>query len=152
MITLKKELTEEEVSILEAYFETQETSYWILEQKEPRDPFYLFGYFQTESKANEAFSELNADVSELSKEYTFEVLEDQDWKEAYKFHLKYRSFGLLHWIPLWEKEERAAPESGGHVYLDSGMAFGTGAHESTQLIAQRVVDFWIHTPIVKRAG
>ena len=141
MITLKKELTEEEVELLTWFLESQEESYWILEQKEPRDPFYLFGYFDKKNEATDAFRVLLTDVQGLTEGFELETLEDQDWKEAYKLHLKYWSDRHLHWIPLWEKEDRAAPEGQAFIYLDSGMAFGTGAHETTRLCARRLVDF-----------
>ncbi|MEM9025307.1 MAG: 50S ribosomal protein L11 methyltransferase [Verrucomicrobiota bacterium] len=146
MIVLKKELTGPEVDLLEGFLETQEESAWILEQKEPLDPFYLYGYFDTESTALEAFQVIKSQIAGLVGDPVFEVLEDQDWKEAYKFHLKYWNYGTLHWIPLWEKESRLAPENEAFIYLDSGMAFGTGAHESTRLCAQRLVDFYETQP------
>ncbi|MGB0371846.1 MAG: 50S ribosomal protein L11 methyltransferase [Opitutales bacterium] len=146
MIVLKKELEESDVDLLESYLETQEESFWILEQKEPRDPFYLFGYFDTKEAAEAAYASLNKDVPELSAEFSFDTLEDQDWKEAYKFHLKYWNYRTLHWIPLWEKEDREPPLSEAYIYLDSGMAFGTGAHESTRLCSKRLVDFFNTQP------
>ena len=149
MIVLKKELTELQVELLEAYLETQEEAFWILEQKEPKDPFYLFGYFQSQEEAQAAYGALESDVDGLDCAVGFETLEDQDWKEAYKFHLKYWNYQTLHWIPLWEKEDRAAPENEAYIYLDSGMAFGTGAHESTRLCAKRLVDFFNTKPDLK---
>ena len=82
MIVLKKELTGPEVDLLEGFLETQEESAWILEQKEPLDPFYLYGYFDTESTALEAFQVIKSQIAGLAGDPVFEVLEDQDWKEA----------------------------------------------------------------------
>jgi ribosomal protein L11 methyltransferase len=69
------------------------------------------------------------------------VIEDADWQNAYKEFVKPWSDRQLHWIPLWERGNITAPEGSAVVYLDAGMAFGTGAHETTRLCARRLLDY-----------
>lgn len=114
---------------------------WTLVQEEPGDPFLLQGYFETEESGRSAFATLRdtPGLGELPEPEVVE-LEDRDWKEAYKFHLKPWRCGPLLWLPVWDAEDpqHADPETH-RVLLDSGMAFGTGSHETTQLCAEALV-------------
>jgi ribosomal protein L11 methyltransferase len=59
--------------------------------------------------------------------------ENKDWLEEWK--KGYHAFSLIHniWVvPSWEK----APENVDAIYIDPGMAFGTGTHQTTQLCAE----------------
>ena len=56
-------------------------------------------------------------------------------------NLSARRDRTLHWVPLWERDAHQIPEQSAVVYLDAGMAFGTGAHETTRLCARRLLDF-----------
>ncbi|MBI5381548.1 MAG: 50S ribosomal protein L11 methyltransferase [Opitutae bacterium] len=67
------------------------------------------------------------------------ALADQDWKESYKAHFKAWQFGRLHWVPEWERVNYRVPEGDAVLWLDPGMAFGTGNHESTRLCCERLV-------------
>ena len=69
------------------------------------------------------------------------MIEDADWQNAYKEFVKPWSDRQLHWIPLWERDNLTTPEGAATVYLDAGMAFGTGAHETTRLCARRLQDY-----------
>jgi ribosomal protein L11 methyltransferase len=72
---------------------------------------------------------------------TQSTLNDRDWREAYKAHLRPWNTGDLHWIPVWMKDDYILPP--GHVRLlfDAGLAFGTGDHATTRLMALRLLDF-----------
>jgi ribosomal protein L11 methyltransferase len=64
-------------------------------------------------------------------EPSFRVLEDEDWAEAWKRHYVRLNVGeRLVIIPSWDESD---PGERLPVYLDPGMAFGTGAHPSTRL-------------------
>jgi len=69
------------------------------------------------------------------------VLKDEDWKESYKAHFKAWRFGPLHWVPVWERATFQAPAGARVLWLDPGMAFGTGNHETTRLCCERLVGF-----------
>ena len=66
-------------------------------------------------------------------------LGDADWRDSYKAHFKAWRFGRLHWVPVWERETFALPAGDAVLWLDPGMAFGTGNHETTRLCVERLV-------------
>lgn len=69
------------------------------------------------------------------------MLADQDWKESYKAHFKAWRFGPLHWVPEWEKATYTVPAGESVLWLDPGLAFGTGNHETTRLCCEDLVAF-----------
>ena len=66
-------------------------------------------------------------------------LGDADWRDSYKAHFKPWQFGRLHWVPVWERETFRLPEGDAVLWLDPGLAFGTGNHETTRLCVERLV-------------
>ncbi len=75
----------------------------------------------------------------LATEPAISELADKDWKESYKEHFKAWKFGRLHWVPVWERDNFRLPEGEEVLWLDPGMAFGTGNHETTRLVVERLV-------------
>lgn len=66
----------------------------------------------------------------------FERIKEQDWAEVWKAQYRPLPIGeRLMILPTWE---RADPGDRIPVYLDPGMAFGTGAHPTTRLCLQAV--------------
>ena len=62
--------------------------------------------------------------------------EDRDWLAEWK--KSFAPFALTggHWVvPSWCE---APPEAAHKIWIDPGMAFGTGTHETTRLVAHRV--------------
>jgi len=66
-------------------------------------------------------------------------LGDRDWKDSYKAHFKAWQFGRLHWVPEWERATYRLPAGEVVLWLDPGLAFGTGNHETTRLCVERLV-------------
>lgn len=66
-------------------------------------------------------------------------LADADWRDSYKAHFKAWQFGRLHWVPVWERESFQLPPGDAVLWLDPGLAFGTGNHETTRLCVERLV-------------
>lgn len=66
-------------------------------------------------------------------------LGDADWRESYKAHFHPWQFGRLHWVPVWEKTKFQLPLGDAVLWLDPGLAFGTGNHETTRLCIERLV-------------
>ncbi|MBR6709009.1 MAG: 50S ribosomal protein L11 methyltransferase, partial [Clostridia bacterium] len=57
----------------------------------------------------------------------------EDWAESWKQYYKPIKIGdRLVIVPIWEKYEPAEDEL--IVFMDPGMAFGTGTHETTRLV------------------
>lgn len=127
---------------LEDYFCELECSHWSIVQKTDNDPYHLFGYFDTEKDATDHWISLQHHFPTLSKNPEIKTLIDEDWQNAYKKYLKPWNYHNLHWVPIWEKENYQIPAKDTALYLDAGMAFGTGAHETTQLCAKRLIDFY----------
>jgi ribosomal protein L11 methyltransferase len=69
------------------------------------------------------------------------ALADADWKDSYKIHFKAWKFGRLNWVPVWERGTFSLPPGEEVLWLDSGMAFGTGNHETTRLVVERLVRY-----------
>ena len=106
---------------------------------------WLLGVFAGETEARASWAELwprleAAAVSVLGVP-AVRPLGDQDWKESYKAHFKAWRFGRLHWVPEWERATYRVPPGEVVLWLDPGLAFGTGNHESTRLCCERLVAF-----------
>lgn len=126
---------------LEDYFCEIETPYWGVMQKERGDPYEAFGFFPDEATATAELSSLRAAFPGLPEDFKSKTVDDADWQNAYKDFVKPWNDRQLHWIPLWERDQILPPEGSAVVYLDAGMAFGTGAHETTRLCARRLLDY-----------
>lgn len=101
------------------------------------------GVYETEKDARSAWKFFGSFFEELLGPLnpTFELLPDTDWKDSYKQHFKAWSFKGLHWVPVWQKGEYELPDGEVVVWLDPGMAFGTGNHETTRLCIEGLIDF-----------
>lgn len=64
----------------------------------------------------------------------------RDWAESYKAHFKPWHAGRMHWVPVWLRRSHKLPRGARVVWLDPGMAFGTGNHETTRLCCRRLVE------------
>jgi ribosomal protein L11 methyltransferase len=67
------------------------------------------------------------------------ALGDADWRDSYKAHFQAWQFGRLHWVPVWERDAFRLPPGDAVLWLDPGLAFGTGNHETTRLCVERLV-------------
>lgn len=126
---------------LEAYFFETESVHWGVMRREREDPYEVFGFFPDEAAADAELAALRETFPELPDDFALSTVNDADWQNAYKEFVKPWSDRHLHWIPLWERDNITPPEDAAVVYLDAGMAFGTGAHETTRLCARRLQDY-----------
>lgn len=139
---LRAEVCAEMAEALEVYFYECGLSPWGIVQKERTDPYAVFGFFPDTAAADRALGELRAAFPELPEDFELQEVIDADWQNAYKKFVKPWSDRQLHWIPLWDRQDCTPPEGSAIVYLDAGMAFGTGCHETTRLCARRLIDFY----------
>jgi len=72
-------------------------------------------------------------------EPVYRAIGDADWRDSYKAHFRAWQFGRLHWVPVWERENYQLPPGDAVLWLDPGLAFGTGNHETTRLCVERLV-------------
>lgn len=138
---LRAVIADDMADILDGFFFETESAHWGIMQKEINDPYEVFGIFPDAAAAHAALAELREEFPNLPDTFAETVIEDADWQNAYKEFVKPWSDRQLHWIPLWERDNLPTPEGAAVVYLDAGMAFGTGAHETTRLCARRLQDY-----------
>jgi ribosomal protein L11 methyltransferase len=84
---------------------------------------------------------LKTQLGELAAqlEMTKATVEEKDWMEEWKKHFDVLPLTQHVWIcPSWKSF--TAPAGSKVMIMDPGMAFGTGHHASTQLIAQALED------------
>lgn len=141
MFELHCPITEEMVEPLEAAFCEWAHSSWTLFNERPGSPFFLQGYFQTKEEGDEAYQALRQSFPQLPEAPGYREFDDKEWQEAYKEHIHPWKERDLHWVPAWRREDYPIPSGEVAVYLDAGMAFGTGCHETTRLMARRLLDF-----------
>jgi ribosomal protein L11 methyltransferase len=103
---------------------------------------WIVGIFPGEAEASARWAELEPALPEGTIGI-FEPrrLPDADWKNSYREHFKAWTFGRLHWVPVWERGSFQLPPGHLVLWLDPGMAFGTGNHETTRLCIERLVEF-----------
>lgn len=140
-IELRASISNTLADLLEGYFHESETAAWGILQREPGSPFELFGFFPDKTTAEQELSDLQKIFPDLPDDFLCNEIEDAHWQNAYKEYIQPWSDRTLYWIPLWEREHVCPPAGAATVYLDAGMAFGTGSHETTRLCARRLLDF-----------
>jgi ribosomal protein L11 methyltransferase len=102
---------------------------------------WIVGVFQGESEARAQWSRLHPVLPFPGiGEVQARRLPDADWKYSYREHFKAWAFGRLHWVPVWERGSFRLPPLHSVLWLDPGMAFGTGNHETTRLCIERLVE------------
>ena len=114
----------------------------VLEDK-PSAQAWVIGYFESRVEAAAAWGRFVAECTlDLGRvPLGLRELPDEDWKNSYKVHFKASKFGRLNWVPVWEKGTFALVQGEEVLWLDPGMAFGTGNHETTRLCCERLVGF-----------
>ncbi|MEX0322267.1 MAG: 50S ribosomal protein L11 methyltransferase [Puniceicoccaceae bacterium] len=140
MIELRLKIDPELAQQLEDHFCEDFQQCWMLEENWKTKEQFLRGFFEQQPELDEAWTTLKNDFPDLPDKPDISELQDRDWKEAYKLHFKPWNERGLHWVPIWERETYALPEGEEIVYLDPGMAFGTGNHETTRLCVKRLLD------------
>jgi ribosomal protein L11 methyltransferase len=122
--------------------ELEEQRLMVLEDK-PTARAWLMGYFESREQAQTAWKRLRgaSPGGWFSGEPEIGELRDTDWRNSYRAHFKAWKFGRLHWVPEWERAGFVLPAGEEVLWLDPGMAFGTGNHETTRLVVERLVDF-----------
>lgn len=96
-------------------------------------------FIPDERNPSEAISHLKTRFAELQIDATLDVIgvKEEDWAGSWKKYYKPLRIGeRLVVVPAWEKYD----EKEGDLILkmDPGMAFGTGTHETTRLVAMLI--------------
>ncbi|HWA26397.1 MAG TPA: 50S ribosomal protein L11 methyltransferase [Lacunisphaera sp.] len=127
-------------AIEELLGEHEEQQFMVIEDK-PSGRAWLTGYYESRAEAEAGWKRFAEDLDPewLATAPEVSELADKDWKESYKEHFKAWHFGRLHWVPVWEREQFKPPAGEEVLWLDPGMAFGTGNHETTRLVVEELV-------------
>ncbi len=65
---------------------------------------------------------------------------EQDWLAEYRRHAKPRPIGTLFWVDPNPNEPTPPAEDRVHLLIEPRQAFGSGSHESTQLVLEELED------------
>ena len=127
-------------AIEELLGDREEQRLMVIEDK-PSGRAWLTGYYESKEGAQQSWKQFapSIEAAWFAGEPVIAELEDKDWKESYKEHFKAWKFGRLHWVPVWERDDFRLPAGDEILWLDPGMAFGTGNHETTRLVVERLV-------------
>ncbi len=103
---------------------------------------WITGLFSSEAEARAECEEFwtkleQAGVTKIG-DVQFREVADADWRDSYKAHFHAWKFGRLHWVPIWERPTFKLPDGDAVLWLDPGLAFGTGNHETTRLCVERL--------------
>ncbi len=125
-------------ALLEAGFDR-----WSILEDLPTKRAWVIGILPDETEARNAWASVGAALKNAGVGAALEphlrTLSDADWRDSYKAHFKAWQFGRLHWVPVWAREQFSLPEGDAVLWLDPGLAFGTGNHETTRLCVERLV-------------
>ncbi|MFA6289331.1 MAG: 50S ribosomal protein L11 methyltransferase [Opitutaceae bacterium] len=139
----KAEVSPESVDVIDDVLLELGTDGWSLLQDVIVKQAWIIGIFEGEAESRARWSELKpllttAGVTPIG-DVNVRALADQDWRDSYKAHFKASQFGRLHWVPVWEREKFQPGAGEVVIWLDPGLAFGTGNHETTRLCCERLV-------------
>ena len=113
---------------------------WTIREDRIRHLCDLIGYFDVEEEGLKSYATIREKFPQLPEHPAVSPVLDRNWKDAYKEHFRPWSTGGLHWVPMWLKDKYPLPAGEKAIYLDPGMAFGTGNHETTRLCAIRLIE------------
>jgi ribosomal protein L11 methyltransferase len=115
---------------------------WTLLEDAVAGRAWILGIFEAEAEAGSRWAQLRPTLpAELAVEARPRRLPDTDWANSYREHFRSWAFGRLHWVPVWERKAFRLPAGHSVLWLDPGLAFGTGNHETTRLCIERLAEF-----------
>ncbi|WP_016897408.1 50S ribosomal protein L11 methyltransferase [Aerococcus viridans] len=105
----------------------------------------VLGYFSDDKNIEDIISEIKTYQANYNKELAadqeivihdirYSPLEDKDWETAWQaYYEPIHVSRFMDIVPIWEKDDQVADPKKTTLFLDPGMAFGTGSHETTKL-------------------
>ena len=141
LFEIKAEISPQAVDAIDEVFQELGIEGWSLLQDVIVQRAWIVGIFADSVVGRAQWAELVPLVSGFGAlaEPEFRELADQDWRDSYKAHFKASQFGRLHWVPVWERATFQPAAGEVVIWLDPGLAFGTGNHETTRLCCERLV-------------
>ena len=141
LFELKSEISPASVEAVDELLLELGLENWSLLQDVIINRAWLVGIFPDADAARASWTDLSAALPpEAAPSAPVErALGDQDWRDSYKAHFKAWRCGRLHWVPVWERATHVLGAGETAIWLDPGLAFGTGNHETTRLCVERLV-------------
>jgi len=137
LIEIKAEIPADTVEAADGMLQELGVEGWSLLEDVIAKRAWVVGMFAAESEVRTRWAELRALLA-AADEPVVRELADQDWRDGYKAHFKAWQFGRLHWVPVWQRDSHVLPAGDAVIWLDPGLAFGTGNHETTRLCCERL--------------
>jgi len=130
-----------QTDIVEGFLFEHAPSNWALEVNHLTLEGTLNGFFSNKAKRDQARVLIERTIGALVEfQFSEDEMHDEDWKESYKNHFSPWSYKGIHFIPIWLKNELHVPNNEKSLFLDPGMAFGTGIHESTRMCLEFLIE------------
>jgi ribosomal protein L11 methyltransferase len=128
-------------------FETA-PSPWSLILNRKTKVLILEGVFENKEEVRKEIQKLNELLPFNIDQNKVEDL-DESWEKAYKDHFQSWSYKDFKFVPEWERSSLDQNGNISCIYIDPGMAFGTGTHETTRLCIELITDVFYQNSIPK---
>jgi ribosomal protein L11 methyltransferase len=149
LVEIKAELPFEAVDVVDELLLERGDQRWSVFQEVVLRKAWVIGVFEAAEEAELAWGELKPWLP-TADDAVVRTLSDADWRDSYKAHFKAWHCGRLHWVPIWERERYPVAKDEVVIWLDPGLAFGTGNHETTRLCCERLVAWAAERPQASR--
>jgi ribosomal protein L11 methyltransferase len=113
---------------------------WTVERDCENDVVFLCGYVENKEMGEDEFSKIRENFGKLADAAVAKI-DGAELANAYKKFVRPWQCEDLHWIPSHLADAVDVDEGDVAVYIDPGMAFGSGAHQSTRLCARALIMF-----------
>lgn len=143
MIEVSWQFPAEEIERVDDILLERGDEHWMVLHEALSGHAKVLGVFASGEEAQSAWTELRGLIGWSEggdEEAVIRTLPEEEWRDSYKAHFHAWQFGRLHWVPVWERDTFELPEGEAVLWLDPGMAFGTGNHETTRLCVERLVE------------
>ena len=143
LVECRVEMAPDAVGVVEGILGELGASRWVILEDRLAGRAWVVGYFLSRAAGETAWKKLAAalDPRWLKGTPNLRELRETEWRNSYRAHFLPWHFGRLHWVPVWERGSYPIPQRAKVVWLDPGMAFGTGNHETTRLCCERLIAY-----------
>ena len=121
---------------------------WSLVLNRKTKALILEGIFENKEQAEKEIHKIN-ELLPLNLDRNKIGNLDESWEKAYKNHFQPWSYKDFKFVPEWERKSLDQNASLSCIYIDPGMAFGTGTHETTRLCIEIMVDVFYQKSLPK---
>ena len=121
---------------------------WSLILNRKTKELVLEGIFDNKDQAEKEIHKIN-ELLPLNIDHNKIGNLDESWEKAYKNHFQPWCYKDFKFIPEWARKPLDQNTGLSCIYIDPGMAFGTGTHETTRLCIEIMVDIFYQKSLPK---